>query len=220
VKATQKAAQSETIRMLAVVEGGDIVRGVSTMLGENEGHVAVDPIERARGYQKLRDLGVADREIAARLNLKLPQFLALMATLEVAPEIQKQISAGKVSVTSATQIAKLPMAQQAEALAAIPDGTRTGVREVAAAVKVAKASAKAEAKGDAPAREAADLQMPPKRSEIRAVLERLEDEGDRTGRAGDSMIEALRWCLDGTKSQEIRRLLAVVAKSGGKGGAS
>lgn len=92
-------------------------------LAENLFRDAFKPVERARGFRRLMDLkGWTAKQLAADLALSEPTVSQSLRLLDLHPDLQAAIDAGRVTAAAGYELAKRPAAEQEEAARQAPKG--------------------------------------------------------------------------------------------------
>jgi ParB family chromosome partitioning protein len=81
---------------VAVLKEGDLP-ALQSALTESITRVDLKPLEKARGIRKLKELGMAEAEIAGLLGVSAAQVSNLLALFELQPEVQEAIDKGELS---------------------------------------------------------------------------------------------------------------------------
>lgn len=109
-RAYMMGVSNGTIKSLtipAIVREMDDNEALEAMLTENLQRKDVDPIEEATAFAKLSELGQSVKDLAIRFG-KSERFIQDRIKLSsLIPAIQKMVSAGKVPMSGAVQLAKL-----------------------------------------------------------------------------------------------------------------
>jgi ParB family transcriptional regulator, chromosome partitioning protein len=75
---------------------------------ENVVRADLSPLEEARAYHDLIELGMTESEAAERVGVKLPRFQAALSLLNLAEPIQKLLAGYQLERAHALEIARLP----------------------------------------------------------------------------------------------------------------
>ncbi len=134
--------RSRAAKLAGLKEVPVIVREMSrqealeAMLVENSQREDVHPLELADGYQMLRrDFGMNAPAIAERVGLSKESVFATMKLLELVDEVRKPFLQGKISASSALELARidgerLQIAALNDVLKLSKDGAQPSVRSV------------------------------------------------------------------------------------------
>lgn len=102
----------------------------------NEKRYESDAVTRARSMSRYRDVGLTDEEIASDFGIRPQEVEQHLGLLRLAPEIQKLVTDGKMSVSTAAGIARLDPKEVArrahELIAAAAEGRVTAAKAKAA----------------------------------------------------------------------------------------
>jgi len=164
----------------AVVRDLDDRQAAVLALVENLQREDLNPIEEARAYQRLTELGLTQEEVAAQVGRSRPAVANSLRLLTLAPEIQQAVARGQVSVGHAKVLLGVEDAAARRRLAEAIIGRGLTVRETE---ELAKAQRKTPARRKRPGRperrrEAvwADLEM--RLSEALGTKVRVEAQGE------------------------------------------
>lgn len=88
---------------------------IVAMIVENLARVDLDPLEEASGYFRAIELGMKQKDLAARVGRTAAHITRRLQLLELPSEVQKQVSSGDVTLESAAELAKIVKAGTLEA---------------------------------------------------------------------------------------------------------
>lgn len=92
-------------------------------LAENLFRDAFKPVERARGFRQLMDLkGWTAKQLAADLALSEATVSQALRLLDLHPDLQAAVDAGRVTAAAGYELARRPVADQQEAARQAPKG--------------------------------------------------------------------------------------------------
>lgn len=94
---------------------------ITAQLVENLQRVPLAPLEEARAYEALRDLGMTQVQIADAVGCNQGQVSKRLALLKL-PEAAQDLVGDRLDVASAVELTKLPATAQASALAEVARG--------------------------------------------------------------------------------------------------
>jgi ParB family chromosome partitioning protein len=124
---------------------------VELMLIENLQRQDLQPMDEARGYQRLVELGLSQRTIADRVGCSQAHVSRRVALLELPTPVQAKVDTGGITVSDAHELLKLKDHPEALAKAAksdhVADSVERAAKEIQAEEKLAKLAAAAKAKG-------------------------------------------------------------------------
>lgn len=147
---------------------------------ENVHRSDLAPLEEARAYALLADLGVAQREIAKRTGVSQSHVSKRLALLRLPQQAQDDLAAATLTVADALALAQAPAADQAEVYALARERhwpISSAISEVARVTQETKARAKGERQAKA---EGVDLVDPHARWGEAAHLHALYTEAEVT----------------------------------------
>ena len=128
-------------------------------LAENLQRADLNPMERARGLSRLvEDLGMTQAEAGAEVGLSRPAVANVLRLLELSPEVQRMVEAGRLEAAHARALVGLSVEMQTEAARRIARGGLSAreaeslARRMSAAKGAGKASGDAGGEGDADVR--------------------------------------------------------------------
>lgn len=131
-------------------------------LAENLFRDAFKPVERARGFRRLMELkGWNAKQLATALALSEPTVSQSLRLLDLHPDLQAAIDAGRVTAAAGYELAKRPAAEQQEAARQAPKGR----------------SARGAANGKAPKRPPLTLSLPGNHFDFEVVGNRVTVKG-------------------------------------------
>lgn len=169
-----KEQGKEPIRVPAVVRRGTESDLFGVSISENEARQDDTPMGRAQKCARYLNMGRSEDEAAVTFGVTVTCVKQWMKMLETTPAVRKAVQDGKLSATSAAQLAGLEPEEQESALAsALEEATHNGKKKATGRV-VAKAAGKKSSKMKS-------------RS---AILKRLDEP-----RLPDMYAKALRWVL-------------------------
>lgn len=178
----------EPVRVSAILQRGDDADLFGVTIAANSHRSDDSPVARAKKIARFLSMGRSEAEAAVRFGLTVQALGKQLQLLELAPQVQKAVEQGRTTATAATKLAKLPRAEQVEALAQLtaeaPQGKRVSVKTVAAKAKASTPSTTRRGIKEVKARLAGAVQAlenDPLDAEARARVE--------------GWIRALRWDL-------------------------
>jgi ParB/RepB/Spo0J family partition protein len=124
--AMRALGMKEADMKIDVRENLDDVSAVLMALAENIVRKDLSPLEQARAYQSLKDLGLNTYQISEKLDMGETTVRERMALLELPKEIQERIMDGKIKYSCARALTKLSehSAEQRALAADMAKGTR------------------------------------------------------------------------------------------------
>ena len=101
---------------------------LEVMIVENLQREDLSPVEEAGGFKRLTDLGLNQRDVAAKVGCSQTHVARRLALLELPDKVQKQVAEGKVSYADAHELGKVrndPKLVEKLAKAAADGGSRS-----------------------------------------------------------------------------------------------
>jgi ParB family chromosome partitioning protein len=87
-------------------------QSLETLLGDNLVRLELSPLEEARGYQLLIDIGQSQRAIAERFGRSQSHVSKRLALLTLTDDLQEEIRTGELTVVNAAALAMVPSEDQ------------------------------------------------------------------------------------------------------------
>lgn len=104
---------------------------------ENMMRADISPLEEAHAFKRAIDAGLTEEQLAKKLGLSQPWRISYrLRLLNLAPEYQKLLECGSITLNAAQEIAKLEPADQTRIIKRIASGELKGDNQVATAVSV------------------------------------------------------------------------------------
>jgi len=181
-----RADGKELVKIKAIVLKGTDAFLSGVMILTDELRQNDRPVAKAEKISRYMAMGRTEEEAAVVLGITPQGVKQLLSLLNCAPQVQHAVADGSLSVTAASQLAKLSRDEQTEKLESLlaeagtkPEGKRKGKVTVKAARKAAGAKDGA-----------------PTKSEVRALFE--------SGMLGNAdSLDALKWVLTGEREGVI-----------------
>lgn len=123
-----KARGEAPIMIPATVRRGDGVSLASVMVSENEIRQDDSPITRAKKMQRLLEMGRTEEDLAVIFGCEKATVKNTLALLECSAVVRNAVDDGKINVTAAYKLAKLPADEQkatVEKMIKAGDGAKT-----------------------------------------------------------------------------------------------
>lgn len=115
-----KSAGLPTIPSLIQAKPRSEAEAIELRLTENELREKLNPIELAAGLARLmKESGRSAGDVAQRLGMSASNVSRALRLLELSPELQQQVSVGKITAASAYELALVPDATRRQELAAL-----------------------------------------------------------------------------------------------------
>lgn len=114
----------DPLRVPCVLRRGDDSDMFAVMVSANEHRATESPIEKARKVARYIHLGHTEEEAATLWGVSRMTIRNWLATLDLAPKVQKAIEAGRISPSAALPLGKLPREEQAARLDEMTAGDR------------------------------------------------------------------------------------------------
>ncbi len=112
--ACQRAGMTEVLAIVRKVK--DQIDALILAVHENDKRVDLTAIDRAEMIRDLKNTGMKDAEIAARMGYTVQYINLHLTLLDVHKDVQQSVIAGKISSTHAMNIAQLPRKEQPAAV--------------------------------------------------------------------------------------------------------
>lgn len=114
---TQQRNAGETlVKVPAMAKRGTNVELFGISRASNAMAVVDDPMQNARNAQRHLDMGATEATTAVVFGVSVQTIKDWQKLLDVAPEIQEQVTAKKVTATAAMELSKLSMADQVKVM--------------------------------------------------------------------------------------------------------
>lgn len=196
----KRGEEQHRIKVIVVKGDGAHLFGMSRAANI---HTADDKITTARDMQRYIDMGRTPAEVAMTFGVSESSLRNHLAMLDLAPEIQAEISAGEIGTVAAVQLAALPQAEQAEVVAEAKAEAKATGKKVTSDSLAAKAREKA---GKAPSTNTPSQRIAKADTILRKLCkawigssitrEQLEDTLDKlsrviTGKSTDKLCEEI-----------------------------
>jgi ParB/RepB/Spo0J family partition protein len=117
---------------------------LEVMLIENLQREGLSPIEEAHGFQRLKELGLSQRDIAAKVGRPVSHVNTRLQLLKLPEKVQQQVDAGKVQLQQAAELVKV--AGDEELVTRLAANAARGSSNIAYEVQQAKERAEREKK--------------------------------------------------------------------------
>jgi ParB family chromosome partitioning protein len=114
----------DPLRVPCVLRRGDDSDMFAVMVSANEHRATESPVEKARKVQRYINLGHTEEEAATLWGVSRMTIRNWLATLDLAPKVQKAIEDGRISPSAALPLGKLPRDEQAARLDEMTAGDR------------------------------------------------------------------------------------------------
>lgn len=209
VKAARKANEElreegkEPLRIPVTLERADDIRAFEMMISENENRVQDNWVTKARKMQWYIDRGHTEEETAVIFGVTAQTVKIFLSMLDLDPQIQGYVTAGKISATAASALAELPREEQVtEAQKLLASGDKPTVNNVRHAVRKAKAQKEG---GNEPVVKA------PSKKDLKRVLKKNAELDDEE-QLDPEFVRAIRFVLGDLNPTSIRGLSALLQK--------
>ena len=144
-----EAEGKEPVLVPVVRRVGVDAQHYGVMISANELRRDDTPLARARKAGRYLAMGRTEEDAAEQFGVDVATVRGWLRLLDLAPEVQEAVEAGKLSALAAKQVAGLTREEQVEMLPTLLDATGAEARAVVKARRVARA--KAEERASAPA---------------------------------------------------------------------
>ncbi len=116
------AKGGEVLRVKVILEKGSDADVLATLIVTNEFNQTDGPLAKAQKCARYLSLGRSEAEAALYFNTTTQTIKDWTALVGLAPSVQKQIDAGKLSATAARQLAPLKRDEQEATAAQLIEG--------------------------------------------------------------------------------------------------
>ena len=203
---------SEPIAVPCVIARTDDTDAIGMQVTENEVRIAPDIATRAFNAARLAAAGRTPQQIADRFGVSVTRAKEYLALAEATPDVHRAIDSGRLTPSAAIELARLPRAEQKDALAALPDGARVTARDAKRATtarKRAKDETAADASGTGyPRPPVGDLRK------LAGFLTGDEANGSLDAFNGIAPVNLLRWIVGEVSSRQVTGLNQVLRDAG------
>lgn len=193
----------ERVGFLAYPMHGDEVRSFRAMIIENTRRTQDVPTTLAKKIATAKDMGIPEATIGEDFGGISPRMVRMyLALLDCSRKVQASVDAGRLSVTAAEKLSKLPRAEQDAQLETLEAEGNTSIAEVDRAVKGARAGKRGE---DAP-------YVRPTMGQLRRILRAQEAEEPLAEfeYIADEFLDAIRWIVGEKDTKRIKGLSAIM----------
>lgn len=110
-----RSAGCEPVTVPVMLRRGDDGHLVGVMISANEQRADDELPIKLKKLERLLSIGRSEKEAACVFGVSLQTIKNWLSLLEAGPELKTAVAAGRITPTAATQLAKLPRADQAQA---------------------------------------------------------------------------------------------------------
>lgn len=193
-----KAKGRQEWKLPVIVRRSSDKEALGVTASENSNRRGYSPMQNAKLLNRLLNGGYSLDDAAVKLGVQPNTARNWAALLECHKDVQRAVEAGKIGATAASQLAKLPRAEQLELLPQL-------LAEGAGAVSVERTRVAMKQ------RQGAEANLTPSKGDIKRVLKRAA-EYDHNGGLHPEFVRALRWAAGEIATNTVAGLAKLVKK--------